>query len=727
MDARAAGLGLTSIQEINTLPREMAEALYLRLVPGELLRRLEISPSTLCRPDGARLVRITAPEERPWARVEVRAAPGDRDPMLLMDVEMSAMSVPELAFVQINDPDAPRYGIDRDAGGRDTLFGTASRNLDEEARAMRDGLAPGQVRRGLGMLARVLQCMEAFCGIIGKDLYLIDPLFYHSAVLYERRGCGYIMGREIMELLHEQFSQTGALTRGPRRRHAVPRPRGRTHRARPELGASRRRVGPCLGRRQDVQGDRPPCGREHLPRRTILAGICRRRRSPSTPACASRCRASPPRSRCPRPHTGAGPSTREPGRERVMHTVVVHYHEISLKRGNRPLFLRRLQDNLLRAVGDLGSARVEQLPGRIVLRLDGDSRRRRHRRPDRPRLRRGQLRPRRADVSGHGRAEAGGGSRHRGPALRVLPHHRTTGLQDHAAVVAGDESRAGGPRARARHPARVSLEHPELNVHVEVLPGQAFVYADRRPGPGGLPVGSSGMVAALLSGGIDSPVAAWRLMKRGCRVTFVHFHSVPYLPDISRGKARALVERLTAWQYVSRLFLVPFGEIQRAVVLAVPGPLRVVVYRRLMLRIAEVIGRSSGALALVTGESVGQVASQTLHNLARVDEVADMPVLRPLIGMDKLEITAQAEAIEHLRDLHRAGCRLLHAFRAEEPRHACEPRGDRRRGEPAGRRRPGGDGRDGCRARDLRLPRGRGPHATAPRRGYAGRGGAGRR
>jgi hypothetical protein len=214
MDARATGLGLTSIQEINALPREMAEALYLRLVPGELLRRLEISPSTLCRPDGARLIRVTAPEERPWARVEVRAAPGDHDPMLLVDVEMSAMSVPELAFVQINDPTAPRYGIDRDGGGRDTLFGTASRNLDEEARAMRDGLAPGQVRRGLGMLARVLQCMETFCGIIGKDLYLIDPLFYHSAILYERRGCGYIMGREIMEGIHDQFSQTGTLTRG---------------------------------------------------------------------------------------------------------------------------------------------------------------------------------------------------------------------------------------------------------------------------------------------------------------------------------------------------------------------------------------------------------------------------------------------------------------------------------------------------------------------------------
>jgi thiamine biosynthesis protein ThiI len=206
-------------------------------------------------------------------------------------------------------------------------------------------------------------------------------------------------------------------------------------------------------------------------------------------------------------------------------------------------------------------------------------------------------------------------------------------------------NRVLGAHVLSRHPTRVSLEHPELNVHVEVLPGQAFVYADRRPGPGGLPVGASGTVAALLSGGIDSPVAAWRLMKRGCRVVFVHFHSVPYLPDVSRGKARELVRRLTAWQYESRLYLVPFGEIQRAVVLAVPGPARVVVYRRLMLRIAEALARRVGALALVTGESVGQVASQTLHNLARVDEVADLPVLRPLIGMDKLEITAQAQSL----------------------------------------------------------------------------------
>jgi thiamine biosynthesis protein ThiI len=161
-----------------------------------------------------------------------------------------------------------------------------------------------------------------------------------------------------------------------------------------------------------------------------------------------------------------------------------------------------------------------------------------------------------------------------------------------------------------------------------------------------VPVGVSGTVAALLSGGIDSPVAAWRMMKRGCRVVFVHFHSVPYLPATSQAKARSLVERLTTWQYRSQLFLVPLGEIQREVVLTVPPPIRVIVYRRMMVRIAEALARQTGALALVTGESLGQVASQTLTNIARTDEVADMPVLRPLIGMDKLEITAEAQRLQ---------------------------------------------------------------------------------
>lgn len=211
MDARVEGLGLGSIPEINALPREVAEALYARLVPEELLDRFAIDPLTLCDKAGARLVRVTAPADQPWARVEVRSSPEDRDPALLVDVEMSPLSVPELAFVQITDPAGARYAIDRDPDGRDTLFGTTCRNIEEERRAMRDGLAPGQVRRGLRLLSRVLDAMEGFCALIGKEIYLIEPLFYHSAILYERRGCGYLMGRDVMESIHAGFSDGGPL------------------------------------------------------------------------------------------------------------------------------------------------------------------------------------------------------------------------------------------------------------------------------------------------------------------------------------------------------------------------------------------------------------------------------------------------------------------------------------------------------------------------------------
>ncbi len=213
MDARAQGLGLDSIQEINALPPDVAHGLYARLVPEELFDRFKISPASLCGADGRRLVRITAPADSAWARVEVRSSPEDRDPALLVDVEMSPLSVPELAFVQITDPDGPRYAIDRDPDGRDTLFGTISRNVDEELRAMKDGLAPGQVRRGLRLLARVLDAMEGFCRLLGKEIFLIEPLFYHSAVLYERRGCGYLMGRDVMDAIQTGFAEGGGLRR----------------------------------------------------------------------------------------------------------------------------------------------------------------------------------------------------------------------------------------------------------------------------------------------------------------------------------------------------------------------------------------------------------------------------------------------------------------------------------------------------------------------------------
>ncbi len=183
-------------------------------------------------------------------------------------------------------------------------------------------------------------------------------------------------------------------------------------------------------------------------------------------------------------------------------------------------------------------------------------------------------------------------------------------------------------------------------VGVEIVPGSAFYYYGRERGPGGLPVGTSGRVAVLLSGGIDSPVAAWRMMKRGCQATLVHFHSYPFLSRTSQDKARELATLLTRHQLRSRLYLVPFGELAaRDYLDAFPARLRVVVYRRMMLRIAERLARASKALALVTGEVVGQVASQTLENMSVISAAATLPVLRPLIGMDKEEITAEAERL----------------------------------------------------------------------------------
>lgn len=211
MDQRVEGIGLSSLAEINLLPRENVERLYLRLVPPELLERLQVDRVTLAGPDGIRRVRITAPDDKPWARVEVRAAADDRDPVLLVDVEMSPLSLPEIAFVQITDPSGPRFGIDRGPDGRDTLLGTAGRNREEELRAMRAGLAPGQVRRGQRMLGRVLERMELFCRLIRQEIYLIEPLFYHSAILYERHGCGYVLGRELMEEVQAGFAEGGEL------------------------------------------------------------------------------------------------------------------------------------------------------------------------------------------------------------------------------------------------------------------------------------------------------------------------------------------------------------------------------------------------------------------------------------------------------------------------------------------------------------------------------------
>lgn len=193
---------------------------------------------------------------------------------------------------------------------------------------------------------------------------------------------------------------------------------------------------------------------------------------------------------------------------------------------------------------------------------------------------------------------------------------------------------------------KVNLGQPDKTCFIDVVDGRAFVYTERIQGQGGLPVGSSGKVLSLLSGGIDSPVAAFYALKRGAAVSFVHFHSVPYTNEASIEKVREMIEKLQAFQPQINLHLVELAPIQKEVMVLTVEKYRVILYRRFMVRIAEVLARKLKAKALVTGDSLGQVASQTLENMGVIEEAINLSLLRPLIGFDKLEIINKAREIE---------------------------------------------------------------------------------
>jgi tRNA uracil 4-sulfurtransferase len=327
-----------------------------------------------------------------------------------------------------------------------------------------------------------------------------------------------------------------------------------------------------------------------------------------------------------------------------MPSVVIHYGELALKGRNRPWFINTLRRSIRAALRGLDVVSVRSILGRIVITLDSDR--------EWP-----SIRERLSCIPGIGNFALARETAadvdilsdeivaHLG--VRSVKNFRVMArrVDKRFPVQSPDIERAIGKRVQAATGWPVNLSNPEFVIRVEVLTRNAFYSFGREPGTGGLPVGTGGKVLALLSGGIDSPVAAWRLIRRGCRATFVHFHSYPILARTSQDKARELVRRLTCFQLRSRLHLVPFGTIQQQVVLSVPPPLRVVIYRRLMMRIAERIAHEAAAHALVTGDSVGQVASQTVDNLAVVGGVVTLPILRPLVGMDKEEITADAQRI----------------------------------------------------------------------------------
>ncbi|MGE0472832.1 MAG: tRNA uracil 4-sulfurtransferase ThiI [Nitrospirales bacterium] len=329
--------------------------------------------------------------------------------------------------------------------------------------------------------------------------------------------------------------------------------------------------------------------------------------------------------------------------------VLVHYHELALKGGNRKHFENRLVQHLRKALKPLAHVRVASLQGRIRVSFTEEE--------AWPKLREQITR-----VFGlvNFSLTRSVPLAYDNPDLLELKEAVVSRLPTHPydtfrvsvkradkrfAKTSMDVEREIGTAVVKQTGKRVNLKQPDLTVYVELVPPEAYFSFNREMGPGGLPTGTGGRVVCLLSGGIDSPVASYRMMKRGCQATFVHFHGRPYLSRVSEEKVRELTKLLTGYQLYSRLHLIPFGDIQSQIVVNAPAPLRIVLYRRLMLRIASEIARQEKAWGLVTGDSLGQVASQTPANMAVINQATTLPVLRPLIGMDKDEITKEARAI----------------------------------------------------------------------------------
>ena len=324
---------------------------------------------------------------------------------------------------------------------------------------------------------------------------------------------------------------------------------------------------------------------------------------------------------------------------------LVHYNEIGLKGRNRAQFERRLRDNIGAALADFPIGPVECIVSRVTVVV---------RDPNRTLEigRRIALLPGVQFVSPGYRTAREPEEMERA-ALMAL---REAGPFDTFAVESRrsntdypegsmDISRRVGAFLKEQTGAGVNLTAPDTRVTIAVVQGSVYISAAIIQGIGGLPAGMSGRIISLLSAGIDSPVASWRMMRRGATVCGVHFSGRPQTNDASERLVFEIGEQLALTGGLGRIYVVPLGDLQKEIALASPPDLRVLLYRRLMIRVAEKIAVGERAKALVTGESLGQVASQTLENIMAVDEAATLPVLRPLIGNDKLEIIADAKRI----------------------------------------------------------------------------------
>lgn len=325
---------------------------------------------------------------------------------------------------------------------------------------------------------------------------------------------------------------------------------------------------------------------------------------------------------------------------------LVHYHEIGLKGHNRVRFERLLAKNLVSTLSSCDVESVERISGHLCVTVSDADQLDRIRTlvaatPGVVRVSLGWRCGRDLDeICAYARAalfDNEGFSTFKVAAHRSNTDFPTSSMEMNRIV--------GAYLCEAAPDAKVRMKDPDVTVHVDVVQGSSYVYSRTYPGVGGLPVGSAGRVVSLLSAGIDSPVATWRVVHRGAVAICVHFSGRPQTSSASEELVADIVDQLRPTAGIARLYVIPFGDYQRQIALKVPPKLRVVMYRRLMFAVAERIAKLEGAGALVTGESLGQVASQTLDNIRATDEVCRLPVFRPLIGADKQEIMDRARRL----------------------------------------------------------------------------------
>ncbi len=331
----------------------------------------------------------------------------------------------------------------------------------------------------------------------------------------------------------------------------------------------------------------------------------------------------------------------------LQRVILVHYHEIGLKGHNRSKFEKRLVKNLEALLGDYPVVTIHRISGRLIVFLkEGCDKETAHscakfisRIPGVARVSCGFKCDRDMDIMGsvavRSLEEAMPFSSFKVHARRAHTDFPIDSMQMNRDI--------GAVLCQANPDARVIMKDPDVTVGVEVVQNAVYVYAFSIRGIGGLPVGASGKVMCLLSSGIDSPVALWRMARRGARCFAIHFSGSPETSDASEFLVQDIAAVLDRYGCIADVYTVDFGGYQKEIALRCPPELRVILYRRLMFKVAQAVADRLGAGALVTGESLGQVASQTLSNIRCTDAAVDMPVLRPLIGTDKQEIIYEAQ------------------------------------------------------------------------------------